>query len=126
MKDVIFLAVSHVHFLTTTKIKSVAEFLLSLTTATTSMILKIIDKERMHYAQSAVDQVNVISELQILCNIQEVRNNAVKIGEWNEDHEGQLNFLGNVLCNEHDWEVEEVERYLHEIISTGPAVNLED
>lgn len=126
MKHSLFLAVSHVHWIITEKIKQLNEKLCNVITAATNLILKILDPERTNHARNAIEQINVISELQVLFHIQEIRNDAVKLGEWNEDHEGKLNFLGNLLCNEHDWETEQVERYLHEVISTGPAVNFED
>jgi len=126
MKQSLFFAINHLHFLILEKIKNVSETLSSLTSASVSMILKMIDKERMYHAENAVDQFDVITELQILYHINEVKNDAVKIGSWNDEHEGKLNFLGNILCNEHDWDVEQVERYLYEVIETGPAVNLEE
>ncbi|MFZ9315665.1 MAG: hypothetical protein ACO24P_00220 [Candidatus Nanopelagicaceae bacterium] len=102
-------------------IKTVAESLIFINGRIGWIVLSAIDKNRMHHAEVACQQESEISELNVLNSINEVRNDAMKSGKWNEDHENTLNFLGNVLANEHDWEVEEVERYLYEVIATGPA-----
>jgi hypothetical protein len=126
MKDALFAAIARIHFKVISQIKNCADLLIAIVTALSNSTLKIIDRDRMNHAQSTVDQYETISELQTLTNIEQVKNDAIKIGEWNEDHETSLNFLGNILCNEHDWEVEQVERYLHDIIAAGPEVNTED
>lgn len=126
MKYAIFVVFSRINFILLNKIRMTAEMLSCITNMFTSSLLKIIDSDRMKHATSAVEQNQEILELQVLSHIFDVRNDAVKRGQWDEDHEGKLNFLGNLLCNEYDWEVEEVERYLYEVIETGPAVNKED
>ena len=125
MKYALFVFFSRINFMLLLKIRSTTEMLACIANTFTSYVLKIIDRDRMEHAASAVEQHQEILELQVLYNIFEVRNEAVRLGQWNEDHEGKLNFLGNLLCNEYDWEVEQVERYLYEVIETGPAVNKE-
>ena len=126
MKDALFVAIARIHFILINKIKNCADLLIAIITGLSNSTLKIIDRNRMNHAESTVDQYETISELQTLTNIEQVKNDAINIGEWNEDHEVKLNFFGNILCNEHDWEVEQVERYLHAVIDEGPDTGIED
>lgn len=126
MKHVLFFLLSKINGAITKLIKDFAEMSMAISTGTTCHVMKLIDHKRMEHAESIADQIDEIKELQILHNINEIRNDAVKIGKWNEDHETQLNFLGNLLYNECDWEVEQVERYLHEVIETGPEIMAEE
>jgi len=126
MKRVLFITISHLNAQILTAIKNTAEFAIAICTGITRAILVILDRDRMFHAESAVDQYETINELQILEHISEVRNDAVKQGAWNEEHEGKLNHLGTILCNQHDWKVEQVERYIYEIIETGPAFSVDE
>lgn len=126
MKEVLFQIISTVNFKLLSSIKGLADLLVALTTATAGTTLKIIDRERMSHAESAVDQSETINELQILINISEVKEDAIKHGAWNEDHEHKLNIFGTILYNEHDWELEQVQRYIYEVIESGPAYTLDD
>ena len=126
MKNILFNAVSYINSVTLSAIRGISDTAINITLASTAMLLKIIDKERMAYAESAAQQHEEINELQILANIDEIRNDAVRHGEWNEEHEHKLNFFGNLLCNHYNWEVNQVERYLHEVIATGPDQGLEE
>lgn len=126
MKDALFAAIARIHFVIINRIKNTSDILIAIVTAISNSTLKIIDKDRMLHAESTVEQYDAISELQTLNNIEEIKNDAINIGEWNEDHEVRLNFFGNILCNEHDWEVEQVERYLYDVLAAGPAIEQDD
>jgi hypothetical protein len=125
MRNFLFKTISHINYVIFSSITKIANGLVFVNGRIGWMILNVIDKKRMHHAETAVEQQGEMSELNVLFTIFQVRNNALKSGQWNEEHEDQLNFLGNVLANEHDWEVEQVQRYLYEVIETGPAVSKE-
>lgn len=125
MRSVLFDLFGKANFLVLRIIKGIAEGLLFINGRIGWIILSAIDSKRLHHAQAATEQYLEMSELNILSNIIQVRNNALKSGRWNEEHEDQLNFFGNVLANEYDWEVEDVERYLYEVIETGPSIGKE-
>lgn len=126
MKNALFTAISLLNVISLRRLRELHDVIAAVITASTSNALKIIDRDRMLHAESAVEQNDEITELQVLENIQQVRNEAVQVGEWSEEHEFKLNFFGNLLCNEYNWEVEQVERYLHEVISTGPKSGIEE
>jgi len=126
MKNALFSLVSHANLFVLRIIKGIGDALIVLNGRLGWMLLKLIDKDRLSHAEAASQQEEEMLELNVLFSITAVRNDAVTRGRWNEDHEDTLNLLGNVLANEHDWEVEDVERYLYEVIATGPAVNKEE
>lgn len=126
MKSSLFILVSRFNFLILRIIKGIGDSLIILNGRLGWIILSCIDKKRLAHAEAASQQQEEISELSVLFGITEVRNDAVNKGKWNDDHEDTLNFLGNLLANEHDWDVEEVERYLYEVIATGPDVVKEE
>lgn len=126
MKRILFITISHLNVKILSAIKNTAELSVAICTGITRSILIMLDRDRMLHAESAVDQYDTINELQVLEHISEVRNDALKQGAWNEEHEGKLNYLGTLLCNQHDWEVEQVERYIYEIIETGPAFSVDE
>lgn len=126
MKNALFSLVSHCNFFILKIIKGIGEGLITANGRLGWVVLSWIDKDRLSHAEAASQQQEEISELEVLFNITAVRNDAMNRGKWNEDHEDTLNFLGNILANEHDWEVEQVERYLYEVIATGPAINQEE
>ena len=121
MKNALYDLVASINLLVLSAVKTIAEFLIFLNGQVGWTVLKFIDENRLLHAEAATIQQSEISELGILFSITAVRNDAVVRGKWNEGHEDNLNVLGNVLANEHDWEVEDVERYLHEVIATGPG-----
>ncbi len=79
-------------------------------------VFLLIDPERMYHVRSSLEQRDAISELRVFNLIKEVAEDAIDDGAWNDDHETKLNMFGNILYTEHDWEVEEVHRYLTEVI----------
>lgn len=99
-----------------------SEALLIINSKISWIALGLIDKERMHHAQEACEQEDEISELNLLMSMQEVKTDAVKSKGWNEDHQECLQFLVNTLMAEHDWEFENVERYLDELMNADPIV----
>lgn len=126
MKNALFNCVSHCNLLILKIIRSLGDFLIIANGRIGWLVLSLIDKKRLSHAEAATEQESEISELSVLFGITAVRNDAMTKGMWNEDHQDTLNFLGNLLANEHDWEVEQVERYLYEVIETGPAVSKEE
>jgi len=126
MKNLLFTSIANCNIFIGEFIKDFSDRIIYINSRIGWVILKVIDGKRMQHAQVAVEQEEEISELNILFKITQVRNNALQSGRWNEEHGDQLNFLGNALANEHDWEVEDVERYLHEVIATGPVLNMEE
>lgn len=120
MRFGIFYAIGYFHVVLSEYIKSISDMLVTMSSLFSSLLMKIIDSERMQHAESTVEQSDEISELFVLKTINEIKDEANVLGSWNDDHEGRLNYFGNILANEYDWEVDEVHRYLMDVIAQGP------
>lgn len=116
MRDALFVFCAYVNRRLLHFINAINENLTLVIVHTAHAFFSLIDKDRMNHVRSSVEQKDAISELRVFNLIKEVAEEAIDIGAWNEDHETKLNFFGNILYTEHDWEVEEVHRYLTEVI----------
>lgn len=116
MKNALFVFCAYVNQQILNEIKNLNETLTMLVIHSAHALFSMIDNDRMDHVRSTVEQKNAISELRVFALISEVVDDAIDVGGWNEDHETKLNFFGNMLYTEHDWDVDEVHRYLTEVI----------
>jgi len=116
MRNALFFVYSIFNAWVLQKISKATETLTTLTAHFSYAIFAVIDKDRLSHLRSVVEQQHLIDELKVFSMINEVQEDAVNNGEWNEDHENQLNWYGNILYNQHDWEAEEVQRYLTDVV----------
>ena len=116
MKNALFVFCAYVNQQILNEIKNLNETLTMLVIHSAHAMFSRIDNDRMDHVRSTVEQKNAISELRVFALISEVVDDAIDVGGWNEDHETKLNFFGNMLYTEHDWDVDEVHRYLTEVI----------
>ena len=108
------------------KINNFTENLTLMTVYSSHAIYFLIDKSRVEYLKSILEQQDLIDELDVVNSIDKIKNNAIDVGGWNEDHEVELNSCGSILHNQYDWEVEEVHRYLLEVIAQADATMTQD
>lgn len=120
MKNFTFQAVMNTHIFIVSLIKGVCFFLIDVSGFLFSSVLRTIDSDQFSHGKTVHEQSEELSELNILIGIKQIRDNAIKVGHWNTGHQEQLEMLGNVLANTFEWEVDQVERYLYDIIDTGP------
>ena len=116
MRNAFFVFYASINSWLLAKISSFTETLTQITVHFSHAVFQIIDKDRLSHLRSTIEQQELIDELKIFTLIDEVKDDAVTAGEWNEDHETQLNWYGNLLYNQHDWEVEQVHKYLTDVI----------
>ena len=116
MRNALFIFCAYANQQILNAIKDLNETLMMLVMHTAHATFSMIDNDRMDHVRSTIEQKNAISELRVFGLIKEVVDDAIDVGGWNEDHETKLNFFGNMLYTEHDWEVDEVHRYLTEVI----------
>jgi hypothetical protein len=125
MRNAFFIFYATLNSWALAKISNLTEALTQMTVHFSHAVFQIIDKNRLSHLRSIIEQQELIDELKIFSMIDEVKNDAVDSGEWNEDHENQLNWYGNMLYNQHDWEVEEVHRYLTDVIERA-SITMKD
>tara|TARA_Y100000004_G_C8786010_1_gene357107 strand:- start:246 stop:626 length:381 start_codon:yes stop_codon:yes gene_type:complete len=116
MRNALFVFCAYVNQQILNQINQLNETLTMLVVHSAHAFFSLIDNDRMDHVRSTVEQKNAISELRVFALISEVVDDAIDVGGWNEDHETKLNFFGNMLYTEHDWDVDEVHRYLTEVI----------
>lgn len=125
MRDAVFIFYATLNSWALAKISNLTEALTQMTVHFSHAVFQIIDKNRLSHLRSIIEQQDLIDELKVFSLIDEVKNDAIDSGEWNEDHETQLNWYGNILYNQHDWEVEEVHRYLTDVIERA-SITMKD
>ena len=116
MKEALFLFYATLNSWILARIHSFTNSLTLFVVHIAHAVFSIIDKKRLGYVRSVIEQQEVIDEIKIFSLIEAVKDDAVTLGRWNEDHETQFNLYGNLLYTEHDWEVEQVHQYLTEVI----------
>jgi hypothetical protein len=125
MRNAFFIFYATLNSWALAKISNLTEALTQMTVHFSHAVFQIIDKNRLSHLRSIIEQQDLIDELKVFSLIDEVKNDAIDSGEWNEDHETQLNWYGNILYNQHDWEVEEVHRYLTDVIERA-SITMKD
>lgn len=85
-------------------------------------ILWLIDQDRMDHAEEAVRQTDLSTELEILIMVSKVKEDALNVGFWRENHSMALNELGSRLYNECEWEEEEIHNYMRMIVESIPGL----
>lgn len=104
------------------KVSALNYNLVSIVTQTAYAIFLILDEDRVHHIRTTIEQQSEIDELEIFSMIDQVKNEAIDIGEWNEEHEAKLNWCGNLLYSNHDWDVDEIRRYISEVVNHGSSI----
>lgn len=100
----------------------IADLLVKLTANYFRFVLWIIDRERMDHAEQTVLQSSMNTELEILMTVSKVKEDALSIGVWKENHSMALNELGSRLYNECDWEEDQIHRYLRMVVESIPGL----
>jgi len=100
----------------------IADLIIKLAANSFRFVLWLIDRERMDHAEQAVLQSSISTELEILMAISKVKEDALNIGLWKENHSMALNELGSRLYNECDWEEDQIHRYLRMVVESIPGL----
>lgn len=121
MKDVLFVFFATLNAWIIQKINNFTENITFMTVYSSHAIYSLIDESRVEHLKSILEQQDLIDELSVVHSIDMIKNDAIDFGGWNEEHEVELNSCGSILHNQYDWEVEEVHRYLLEVIAEADA-----
>lgn len=62
------------------------------------------------------------TELNLLASVTKLKEHAISIGEWTEQHTEAINAVGNALFNDCDWDEEHVHQYLKEVVESIPGL----
>lgn len=85
-------------------------------------ILILIDKERVHHADTCLSQDGIFNELTILSQISSVKEDAVNRKTWTPDHSNAMSFLATKLFNECEWEEDKIHSYMKSVVESIPGL----
>jgi hypothetical protein len=85
-------------------------------------VLWLIDRRRTRYTEQVILQSDMSTELEILMMVSKVKEDALNIGFWRENHSMALNELGSRLYNECEWEESDIHRYMKMIVESIPGL----
>lgn len=90
--------------------------------STCTAILKMLDLKRYQHAALMLDQYSDLTELQILININKVRDDALEKKMWTMMHTISINRLGTALHTQCGWPPARIHSYLKPVIETIPGM----
>lgn len=62
------------------------------------------------------------TELNLLASASKLKEHAISIGEWTDQHTEAINAVGNALLNDCDWDEEHVHQYMREVVESVPGL----
>lgn len=62
------------------------------------------------------------TELDLLASVSKLKEHALEIGEWTQQHSEAINAVGNALFNECDWDEDSVHQYMREVVESIPGL----
>lgn len=86
--------------------------------------MKLIDEDRLKVYEEMNDPAKVDElqkqglELKLLGAAQQVRDHAIQIDDWTEQHTDALNAVGDALIIEAGWKEDSVHAYLKELVES--------
>lgn len=88
-------------------------------------LMKLVDNEEYEAIQAKIQLETQQAELDLLASVSKLKEHAMEIGDWTEEHTEALNAIGNALLNECSWDEEHVHRYLREVVESIPGLHYE-
>lgn len=101
---------------------TLSDWLLRGVAHTFKFILWLIDSKRTKYTEEVILQSDISTELEILMMVSKVKEDALNIGFWLDNHSMALNELGSRLYNECEWEEEDIHRYMRMVVESIPGL----
>lgn len=81
-------------------------------------LLKRVDGKRVEAEKQATENEKTQLELILMQSAVRVKENAVEIDDWTDDHSEALNMIGIRLIQECDWEAAAVHRYFKPLVES--------
>jgi hypothetical protein len=88
-------------------------------------LMKLVDNEEYEAIQAKMQLESQQAELDLLASVSKLKEHAMEIGDWTEEHTEALKAIGNALLNECSWDKEHVHRYLREVVESIPGLHYE-
>lgn len=85
-------------------------------------LLYLLDKERILHYDALLSQKEIVSELQVLIQVNMLRDHALE-NSWTQEHTDRINLLGSTLFNACDWTMDDIHAYFGPIINSIPGLS---
>lgn len=86
-------------------------------------ILSFIDKNRVYHAEQVIEQEDIGMELNILCQISQVKEDALRRGTWTSEHSEALNQLSQMLYDNSGWSKDKIHTYMRALVESIPGLS---
>ena len=84
----------------------------------TMWLLGLVDGKRVEAEKEETAQLRNTLELGLMQTAIKIKENAIEMEEWTEDHSDALNMVGVRLIEECNWEADAVHRYFKPLVES--------
>ncbi len=85
-------------------------------------IMKRVDPEEYEALQGQYELEKQQTELELLSSVSKLKEHALKIDEWTEEHSEALEAIANALLNECDWDEDHIHQYMKGVVEGIPGL----
>lgn len=85
-------------------------------------LMNRIDSERLKYIETTKDQYSELTELNLLMQVNHVKEDALRSRVWTVMHTIAMNKIGTALHNDCGWEPARIHCYLKQVIESIPGM----
>ena len=78
--------------------------------------------KNLQEAEKQIETAATNIELSVLFKVTELKEHAIRTGEWTESHSEAMNALGNALVNECDWKEDDMHSYIKKVVESVPGL----
>jgi hypothetical protein len=118
--------ISVVHFIAnsfSSLITAVGNGILAAIANVFKMSLWLIDRDRVSHTELVIDQYDINTELEILMNVNRVKEDALERKTWTGNHSMALNELSSRLYNECNWDETRIHQYMRNLVEAIPGLS---
>lgn len=83
----------------------------------------LIDRDRVAHTELVIDQQTISTELEILINVNKIKEDALQRKAWTSNHSLALNELSSELYNQCNWDEQRIHQYMRGIVETIPGLS---
>ena len=89
-------------------------------------LLMRVDSKRVQAERDANEQSRVHTELTLMAAAVSIKEGAIELGDWTDEHSEALNMVGVGLIQECNWEPAQVHRYFKPLVESFEGLEYGD
>ena len=87
------------------------------------VLMHTVAPEEAEQAQAQLELENQQTELNLLATVSKLKEHALEIDDWTDQHTEAIQAIGNALMVECNWEEEDVHHYLKGVVESIPGLS---